>query len=119
MLNQIVTATDADWPAFVINLENARERWAAASAQLTRLGIAFERLPAVDGTKLSKEQVSRVYDGDRNRQVSKAPMCPEEIGCYLSHIEAWKHIAARGAAGGFVFEDDFLPFRAWPTLCDR
>jgi glycosyl transferase, family 25 len=110
--SQELTSKQMSWPSFLINLDDAHARWAAASAQLKRLGVPFARLAAVNGSELTMQQIACVYDKDRNWQVSKAPMCAEEMGCYLSHIEAWRRIAEH-APGGFVFEDDF---RALPTL---
>jgi glycosyl transferase family 25 len=37
---------------------------------------------------------------------------PAEIGCYLSHMKAWRRIAEDEAPGGFIFEDDFAATEA-------
>ena len=39
-------------PVFVINLDRRPDRWKAMSAQLDRLGIPAERIPAVDAEEL-------------------------------------------------------------------
>lgn len=95
------------WPAYVINLEANTARLAAVAAVLRQQGIAFERIDAVNGWQLSEAEISRAYDAGHNAREAHQPLVAAEIGCYLSHIEAWRRIAGGDAAGGFVFEDDF------------
>ncbi len=95
------------WPALVINLAKNVVRMDNASRLLTAQGIPFERLDAVNGFALSPAETARVYDAAANARRGRAPLVGAEIGCYLSHIEAWRRIAAGDAAGGFIFEDDF------------
>ena len=99
----------AAWPLLVINLDRSAVRWREAASAYAAAGLSVERLPAVDGESLSEAEVGRVYDGEGNRRLYKRPLTRGEIGCYLSHREAWRRIAASGAAGGYVFEDDGLP----------
>ena len=95
------------WPAYVINLARNTARLANSAVQLGKQGIAFERIDAVDGWMLPDTEVARVYDSNVNRQRARHPLIRPEIGCYLSHIDAWRRIAKGPAEGGFVFEDDF------------
>ncbi len=94
------------WPSYLINLDANAARLANSTAQFAAHGIAFERIAAVDGRALADPAPQ--YDAAANAARAKAPLVPSEIGCYLSHIAAWRRIAAGDAAGGFVFEDDFL-----------
>ena len=95
------------WPALVINLARNTVRMENAARLLTTQGIPFSRLDAVNGFDLPPEEVARVYDAEANRRRGRAPLVGAEIGCYLSHIQAWRQIAAGDAPGGFIFEDDF------------
>jgi glycosyl transferase, family 25 len=95
------------WPAFVINLAANTARMANASAALGAQGIGFERLEGVNGWNLPEDEISKVYDRQRNRRDGKHPLVRPEIGCYLSHIECWRKIAEGQAPGGIIFEDDF------------
>ena len=95
------------WPAYVINLAANTGRMRSSAAQFACLGIAFERIEAVDGRALPQAEIERVYDAAANRRRGKDPLVAAEIGCYLSHVEAWRRIAEGQAGGGFVFEDDF------------
>lgn len=96
-----------DWPVFVINMGSNIERMANAAAELDRLDIPFTRFEAVNGRQLSKDALAQVYDPSANLVRARHPMIGPEIGCYLSHFELWKHIAAGDAAGGIILEDDF------------
>ena len=86
----------------VINLDRSPERLAEFRAEASRLGLAFERLPAVDGRSLSEEDVAARVDPHFRFQ----PMGPGEVGVFLSHREAWR-IAAEGPDRWIaVMEDD-------------
>ena len=97
----------AMWPAYVINLARNTVRLANSAAQLGKQRIPFERIDAVDGWKLPESEIARIYDAEVNRRRARRPLVRSEIGCYLSHIDAWRRIAEGPAEGGFVFEDDF------------
>jgi glycosyl transferase, family 25 len=95
------------WPAYVINLAANKTRMANAAAALEAQGIGFERLEGFNGWNLAEGEIVKVYDQQRNRRDGKHPLVRPEIGCYLSHIACWRHIAEGDAPGGVIFEDDF------------
>ena len=95
------------WPAYLINLSREIQRLANSAAQLAAQGIAFERIDAVSGWALPDAEIAHVYDAAANRRLGRRALIRPEIGCYLSHIDAWQRIAEGSAEGGFVFEDDF------------
>lgn len=95
------------WPAYVINLADNTARLKAVTQALDAQGIGFERIDAVNGWKLSEAEIAKAYDASRNASEGRQPLVPAEIGCYLSHIAAWRRIASGEADGGFIFEDDF------------
>lgn len=103
------------WPSYVINLADNITRMDNVRAQLDAQGIAFERVEAVWGADLSPEAVARVYDAEANKRRAKQDLVPGELGCYLSHIAAWRRIAEGTAPGGIVLEDDF---QAAPDFAD-
>ena len=96
-----------DWPVYLINLDKDRMRLEAATAELARVGSRWTRIAAVNGRQLPAERIAKVYDKRRNRAYARHPLTPPEIGCYLSHIAAWRAIAGADAPGGVVLEDDF------------
>jgi len=92
--------------AFILHLERATGRNAAVEALRKTLPIDSEVLPAVDGARLSAQQVEAVY-----RRARFAPRYPfalglPEIGAFLSHRAAWRRIADDGLDFAFIFEDD-------------
>lgn len=97
----------AVWPSYVINLADNTARMENARAQLDAQGLPFQRIDAVNGWKLPDADIARVYDADANAKRARHDLVPAEIGCYLSHIDAWRAIADGDALGGFIFEDDF------------
>ncbi|WP_417806600.1 glycosyltransferase family 25 protein [Thioclava sp.] len=95
------------WPAYVINLADNTVRMDRARAVLEGQGVAFQRVEAVNGWQLPQDRIDACYNVARNARAGRQPLVPAEIGCYLSHIEAWRQIAEGSAEGGVIFEDDF------------
>jgi glycosyl transferase, family 25 len=85
--------------AVFINLDRASERRAFMEGQGARLGLALERVRAVETGDISPE-VEAQLNGRWERRLS-AP----ELGCFLSHHGLWREIAA-GAGPVLVLEDD-------------
>ena len=96
------------WPSYVINLAENTMRMGNSARQFTAQRIPFERIDAVNGWALSESEIGLVYDAAVNRRRAKHPLLRSEIGCYLSHVTAWRRIAEGESTGGFIFEDDFL-----------
>jgi glycosyl transferase family 25 len=85
-------------PIYVINLESSPGRLAFLKRQFDRLGMSFERIPAVDGHTLPPEIHERyAYQWGR-------PISPSEVACLLSHSLCW-HRAA-DSNGAVIMEDD-------------
>ncbi len=95
------------WPCYVINLAENIRRMENSARQLDAAGLAWHRIAGVKGSDLTEAEVAAVYDARRNAVDAKYPLVRPEIGCYLSHIAAWRAIAEGEAEGGFIFEDDF------------
>ena len=89
---------------YVINLDRSADRLAHMREVLGRVGIAFERIPAADGAALGADLVDEFR---RNRVAAKPDgWLTGEVGCFLSHFDAWQKIAARDDTWAAVFEDD-------------
>ena len=94
-------------PVYVINLDRRPERWAAISAQLDGLGLAFERVAAMDANALQD-------DGAVNRP----PFL--DMGakaCLMSHRRALSAFLSSDHEAALVLEDDVLLASDMPTLC--
>ena len=89
---------------YLINLDRSPERLANVSARLTALGLAFERVPAVDGMTLSEAEFARQTRENRYYK----PLRRGEVGCYLSHLEAMRRFVATGREYALILEDDVV-----------
>jgi GR25 family glycosyltransferase involved in LPS biosynthesis len=101
---------------YVINLDRRRDRRQRISAVMDKLGVAFKRVPAVDGSSEITEKYRRHhkikelpdYVQSRNgRSLTKG-----EIGCFMSHYRIWKDVLAKNYTSQvIVLEDDasFVP----------
>ncbi|MBR0697930.1 glycosyltransferase family 25 protein [Bradyrhizobium lablabi] len=111
-------ATDATIPAFVINLDRDVERWQDISSALTRLGIPFDRIPAIDARK-RMTLIRRVIRREFHFAPAGRPMKAGEIGCYLSHIAALKRIVRKNLPMAVIFEDDATFDQRFPQFYRR
>jgi glycosyl transferase family 25 len=68
----------------------------------------FERVSAIDGSKLDHDALTRIYDAELNYQQYHSVLTPGEIGCYLSHRKVWQKIVNENLYFALVFEDDFI-----------
>jgi glycosyl transferase family 25 len=94
---------------FLINLEDATERRASMTAQLSHLGLAFRRL----GVDFRRTPAARIDAWIARRfpgiAFDHASVSTAEIGCWASHLCAWQALARqRQLAACTVLEDDLL-----------
>ncbi|HIE97261.1 MAG TPA: glycosyltransferase family 25 protein, partial [Fuerstia sp.] len=95
-----------NYRAFVISLERATERFAHAATLLPQLPLAGEILPAVDGSAMSPDEVAEVYRQGQHQPNYPFELRSGEVGCFLSHRNAWKQIVERKLDAALVLEDD-------------
>lgn len=93
---------------FVINLDNSLERMAKISQRLEQLGISFERLAGVYGADLSEQEIAKHYCPQLNKKNYRRPLRLGEIGCYMSHLKAWRTIVDRKISCALILEDDIV-----------
>ena len=90
---------------FVINLERSPDRYRAIGERLTRAGLPWIRVPAVDGSTLDLSRTTEVdiaaYGRNHGKQLNAA-----EVGCYLSHLKAMREFLAGPWHWALVLEDD-------------
>ncbi|TIR15280.1 MAG: glycosyltransferase family 25 protein [Mesorhizobium sp.] len=91
----------------VINLDRSTDRLNQATSEFAKIGIAFERVAAVDASSESSNFPAA-------RRLTKP-----EIACFLSHRKCWQMIADGAEQYTAIFEDDVV-FRseAGPFLSD-
>lgn len=88
-------------PVYVLNLARATDRRVSITNHLSRSGIQFEFIEAIDGNTLSPEELNTLLP-EQNRYA------PGVIGCYLSHLKAYKTIIDRKIEIALILEDDAL-----------
>jgi glycosyl transferase, family 25 len=92
--------------AFILHLERASSR--AATVQSLRAGMAIESevLAAIDGARLTAQEVDQAYARRRFRPTYPFPLTRTEVGVFLSHRLAWRRILDDALDFAFIFEDD-------------
>ena len=99
--------SNTTFKSYLINLDGSADRLASARRQFETHKIAFERVSAVNGHKLSLETL-KDYNAQKTECYMGRQMSGGEIGCVLSHLKALREFLASDAPYAIVFEDDFL-----------
>lgn len=105
MLKQLIESDKL--PIWVLNLERSPERRAFMAGQFSRLSLDYEIISAVDGLKLTIDELERYSKIDAMR-CSERELLPGEIGCALSHARIWQKIVDENIEQVLVFEDDIM-----------
>lgn len=90
----------------LINLDRATDRLQQMDEQLQRLGMSYRRLAAVEGATLAEPIDDYDETGYRIR-IGKLTN-KNEIGCYLSHLNAMRTLLDSDASHALILEDDAL-----------
>lgn len=115
-------------PVVVLNLTRRPDRWAAVSKRLVEQGVLFERAAAVDGVKLSKNDlpatdvacewstasnarfVRQSFEDGDSYQHCKLMLSSGERACALSHVRLWRRCVSDPLRRPLVIlEDDAEP----------
>jgi glycosyl transferase family 25 len=86
---------------YLINLDRSTDRLIQMNAEFQRVGVSFTRVPGVDGSGLSQEDL-QAFAGRRPSE----RWTPGMIGCLLSHVAVWELIRDGDDSVAAVFEDD-------------
>jgi glycosyl transferase, family 25 len=70
------------------------------------MAIESEVLAAVDGARLTPQEVDQAYARRRFRPTYPFPLTRTEVGVFLSHRLAWRRIIDDALEFAFIFEDD-------------
>lgn len=100
--------TQPAWPILVVSLASNNDRRCQITAQLTKAGLNFSLIDAVDGRNgLATEWEDKI---DRPGTLAKYGygMSDGEYGCSLSHLIVYRKILEEGLPGAVVLEDDAL-----------
>jgi len=91
---------------FLVNLDRDCQRLEAMKSQLDRLGVRYERIPAVLGSDLPEEEKRKVVNHFRWWCTMCMPVTNGEIGCALSHHRIYEKMANEDIKLACVVEDD-------------
>lgn len=97
----------AGLPVFVISLPRSKRR-PIITGRLAQLRIPFRFVDAIHGSTLNDETIADIYDDARMRRRMGRSLTRNEIGCALSHREAYRQIIATGCEAAIILEDDAL-----------
>ena len=92
--------------AFILHLERASARAATVQSLSASMAIESEVLAAVDGARLTPQEVDQAYARRRFRPTYPFPLTRTEVGVFLSHRLAWRRIVDDALDFAFIFEDD-------------
>jgi glycosyl transferase family 25 len=106
-------------PVFVINLDKSTDRMAKISKRLDELEVPFERIVAVYGAELSQKELEINYAPELNAKKYRRELPCGEIGCYMSHIKAWKIIVQRKLDCAIILEDDITIEKEFGVFAER
>lgn len=100
--------------AFLVNLDRSADRLVTAEAELRRVGIDYTRVSAVDGSKLSPEELKASVSRFHMYRCMGRRLRLAEIGCSLSNLKAHRMALEEGLARWAVLEDDVvIDAEAW------
>jgi glycosyl transferase family 25 len=86
-------------PVFIISLTRATDRRESIGAHLKKLGVEFEFVDAVEGKAMPATEIQRLL-------APGVSLSPGQVGCYLSHLEAYRRIVERQIPVALILEDD-------------
>jgi len=93
---------------YVINLERSKSRWDYILPNIQKLPFPIARIPAVDGYKLTQDEITRDFDLQSYHAYIDFPVRVGIVGCALSHIKAWRAFLASDYEFAIIFEDDVI-----------
>ena len=92
--------------AFVIHLARATQRRAQVERIVAACPLKTRVLDAVDGRAMSEDERAAVYRADLHEPRYPFRIGPGEIGCFLSHRNAWQTMLDEGLDAALIIEDD-------------
>lgn len=93
---------------FVVNLAKSTDRMASIAAQLMERKVKYERIEAVYGKSLSKEEYGRSVSSLHAFLARGRKLTDGEVGCALSHLEIYRKMIAEQIPVAVALEDDII-----------
>jgi glycosyl transferase family 25 len=89
----------------VISLKRSLDRRKQVEQEMQKISLPWTFLDAIDGSALELPPIE--YKSNKVKRLQGYALTPNEIGCYLSHKEAWKRCAEENVPT-LILEDDFV-----------
>lgn len=90
---------------YLINLDRSSDRLAHAEKEFAQKQLSFERFSAIDGKTLSEEHIATIHAN----QKWFMPLLPNEIACYMSHMDVLRHFVSHSDNEyALICEDDII-----------
>lgn len=102
-------------PIFIISLKDSSRRSIIAQ-RLQALGLNFAFFDAVDGRKLSEQDLAQVDYAYYPKRFGQKPLTLGEVGCALSHIKLYEYLRERDIPEAIILEDDAFPTLYFPEI---
>ena len=93
-------------PIWIISLPRSVERRAIMADHMNSLEFPYEFVDAVDGSKLSEEELAALYSREEAIRLLGRPLTHGEIGCALSHLALCRRLIDAGLEEAIILEDD-------------
>ena len=104
---------------YLINLDRNPERLEFMRGQLDRLGIAFERFPAVWGKGLSESERKAGFSRTRSFIAAGKRLSDAEVGVAMSHVGCCRRMVEGEVPYALVLEDDVVLSSGFPGALSR
>lgn len=91
---------------YLINLDRSQDRLEYVRDNILKLGFGLNRISAVDGRLLSKEEINNVIDIEKYKRAIGYTPKVGMIGCNLSHIKTWTTFLNSNFEFALILEDD-------------
>jgi len=106
-------------PIYIISLKQDMEKRQVISNTLKDFGLEFKFIDAIHGKELSDVIVNSARRHSKGNILRRGFVpTPNEIGCTLSHLKAYKNILDNNLSWACILEDDAILDRKFKTFIE-
>ncbi len=95
-----------NYKIYLINMDRSTERLKRVKGRFKELDLDFERIIGVNASEMQVKDLYARYSVNKSITDFYRALHLGEIGCYISHQNAWKKIVEDDVDFGVVLEDD-------------